>query len=40
MYRERQDHGGQAANAVAVSSSSIVIRGTGNDVIAYMCAGS
>jgi hypothetical protein len=29
-----------AANAVAVSGSSIVVRGTGNDVIAYMCAGS
>jgi hypothetical protein len=29
-----------AANAVAVSGSSIVVRGTANDVIAYMCAGS
>jgi hypothetical protein len=29
-----------AANAVALSGSSIVVRGTGNDVIAYMCAGS
>lgn len=29
-----------AANAVAVSGSSIVVRGTGNDVISYMCAGS
>jgi hypothetical protein len=29
-----------AANAVALSSSSIVVRGTGNDVIAFMCAGS
>ena len=31
---------GNGANAVAVSGSSIVVRGTGNDVIAYMCAGS
>jgi Zn-dependent M28 family amino/carboxypeptidase len=29
-----------AGNAVAVSGSSIVVRGTGNDVIAYMCAGT
>ena len=29
-----------AANAVGVSGGSIVVRGTGNDVIAYMCAGS
>ena len=29
-----------AANAVAISGSSIVVRGTGNDVIAYLCAGS
>ena len=29
-----------AAKAVAVSGSSIVVRGTGNDVIAYMCAGT
>lgn len=29
-----------AANAVALSGSSIVVRGTGNDVIAYLCAGS
>jgi hypothetical protein len=29
-----------AANAVAASGSSITVRGTGNDVISYMCAGS
>lgn len=29
-----------AANAVALSGNSVVVRGPGNDVIAYMCAGS
>jgi hypothetical protein len=29
-----------SANAVALSGNSILVRGTGSDVIAYLCAGS
>jgi hypothetical protein len=29
-----------AANAIALSGNSIVVRGTGNDLVAYVCAGS
>jgi hypothetical protein len=29
-----------AANAIALSGNSIAVRGTGNDLIAYVCAGS
>jgi len=30
----------KAANAVALSGSSIVVRGAGNDAISYVCVGS
>ena len=31
---------GNASNAVAISGNSIVVRGTGNDLISYVCVGS